>query len=98
RSKRDWSSDVCSSDLAADVIELADHDRDAREILTRAAAHAAASLNAAAQGHVPPIMSAVGGLAHSDRFLRQIRSELAALRPDARSEERRVGKEGGYRC
>ncbi len=69
--------------FAADVIELADHDRAAREILTRAAAHAAASLNAAAQGHVPPIMSAVGGLAHSDRFLRQIRSELAALRPDA---------------
>jgi len=69
--------------FAADVIELADHDRAARKILTRAAAHAAASLSGAAQGHVPPIMSVVGGLAHSDRFLHQIRSELAALRPDA---------------
>ena len=69
--------------FAADVIELADHDRAAREVLTRAAAHAAASLSGAAQGNVPPIMSAVGGLAHSDRFLHQIRSELAALRPDA---------------
>ena len=69
--------------FAADVVELADDDRAARAILTRAAAHAAASLSAAAQGGVPPVLSAAGGLARSERFLHQIRSELAGLRPDA---------------
>src|SRR5699024_4099749 len=68
---------------AADVVELADDDRAARAILTRAAAHAAASLSAAAQGGVPSVLSAAGGLARSERFLHQIRSELAGLRPDA---------------
>jgi|SRR5690625_658289 len=69
--------------FAADVVELANNDRAAHEILTRAAAHAAASLSAAAQENVPPVMSAVGGLANSQGFMHQIRSELAGLRPDA---------------
>src|SRR5699024_2742062 len=47
--------------FAADVVELADDDRAARAILTRAAAHAAASLSAAAQGGVPPVLSAAVG-------------------------------------
>lgn len=70
--------------FAVDVVELANDDLAARETVSRAAAHAAASLNAAAQEEVPPVMSAVGGLVNAGGvFLRQVRSELAALRPEA---------------
>lgn len=70
--------------FAVDVVDLANDDLAARETVSRAAAHAAASLNAAAQEEVPPVMSAVGGLVNAGgAFLRQVRSELAALRPEA---------------
>src|SRR5207245_4932567 len=82
RCYRDWSSDVCSSDLdlvvIGDMLELGVLSADAHEIAGREAARAA------------DVLVGVGGLSET--------IVAAAKRAGvARSEERRVGKEGGGR-
>src|SRR5690606_40483112 len=81
RFSRDWSSDVCSSDLAAvDPLELRRGMVDAVDLLQFLDVHAAAARVRVEAGRDAP----VGGAEFID----------AAAGPDARSEERRVGKEG----
>src|SRR5699024_12099167 len=77
RSKRDWSSDVCSSDLAQPVLR----GRAPRDVTSRA--HLEVDLHALLQGWSAPD-------AAQDRLRTEY---LAHAATHERSEERRVGKE-----
>src|SRR5699024_12105603 len=85
RSKRDWSSDVCSSDLVAD--DGAEHAVQCG--LRVAGIKLSSSVEAAGPGR--DVQSA-GGVSH-----RNDGRVGSADEPQRRSEERRVGKEGGAR-
>src|SRR5206468_10150217 len=94
RSDRDWSSDVCSSDLQSAVVV-----RDA--ILDR---HGADRAGVVLREEVPPVIDIVMGDATSKYIARpgrQLAGEaigiLTVVRIEIRSEERRVGKESGAR-
>src|SRR5207249_8983207 len=83
RSKRDWSSDVCSSDLALDSVRLKGE-----------------SLGFRLVGHVDsPVAGGSGTVEILAHLVFDGRSEkLPQLGESrARSEERRVGKEGRWR-
>src|SRR5699024_12101181 len=90
RSKRDWSSDVCSSDLAAAVESGSEHPI-AKAIVAHAPDHPAAhdfqsEAGMGVSGTVEGHRVSVGRAGDKD---------LGALTDAfARSEERRVGKEG----
>src|SRR5690349_23536121 len=81
RSLRDWSSDVCSSDLSAFGAHR-----------WRWSLH----LNAYLSEALIVTGDSARALEHADRVLRQAR-ETGSMKYEARSEERRVGKEGGCR-
>src|SRR5699024_11226060 len=86
RSKRDWSSDVCSSDLRRkDPDKLPDEEKDK--------APAAPGPRAAKpQPAVEPMM----GIGEVGRFIRALHRRWALEEAEMRrSEERRVGKERG---
>src|SRR5699024_11761266 len=96
RSKRDWSSDVCSSDLDEGCLWLLNEMRKAGEI--PADCHFKVSAHA---GHGNPcsakLLELIG--ANSVNPVRDIQLQmLAAMRQAIRSEERRVGKECSTRC
>src|SRR5207249_8381209 len=91
RSKRDWSSDVCSSDLIAQVL---------LRLLTVLVEDPANHQQIPAEGGLPH--GAVREVAHPARIdtpprehRRDVRARLELNGPDLRSEERRVGKERG---
>src|SRR5207249_5434900 len=83
RSKRDWSSDVCSSDL-----------RKAPRIQSSRLRPAVAHLQRPLPR--PPVRRPSLPSRHWDSLLRR-KSALRKLRRTKRSEERRVGKERRYR-
>src|SRR5699024_11507499 len=96
RSKRDWSSDVCSSDLAQDVLELSgrsgfsrfpviDEDRD--DVVGVVHVKQAVAVPRAKRPEVP-----VAALAEE-----AVRVPETIRLDQLRSEERRVGKEWGRR-
>src|SRR5699024_11834057 len=81
RSKRDWSSDVCSSDLAY-THPTADHHQRTHQLLPRLRAVRRRT------GTVPQVRDSD---LHTPRLTRHKKA------PPPRSEERRVGKEGSTR-
>src|SRR5207249_9216240 len=96
RSKRDWSSDVCSSDLTAAgpyerlFLAAGPYAGDQRDAVDRTTM--VALLQRVPDDSFPELGSALSLLAQGDSL-----RAVAALRLAARSEERRVGKECGYR-
>src|SRR5699024_11533421 len=84
RSKRDWSSDVCSSDLS---------------LVSRALSITVNHLDHPVASHSPiSSRSAPLLLTHSHSTsgqLRQLDTTLSSFSPPKRSEERRVGTESG---
>src|SRR5439155_18162385 len=95
---RDWSSDVCSSDLAARLAFLADE-----ESLAKCQAAQRYAVKGCAVGK-----DRLGGTCHRRIILRRNSGWCNARQPKNRrqyesksrhfrSEERRVGKEGRYR-
>src|SRR5699024_11309982 len=96
RSKRDWSSDVCSSDLAGTR-----HRPWGRLRASPAQASGDAPVRpsplALARTPPPAVRRGAARKLVANRALWHARSRLSALRPlRARSEERRVGKESGW--
>src|SRR5207249_6469276 len=88
RSKRDWSSDVCSSDpwVSASSVVVVGQDRHEVEL---ALAHGLAEPHAVA-GDEEPVVEEVA---------RQRRAGVGGAELDDRSEERRVGRgSGGGGC
>src|SRR5206468_7557802 len=92
-SDRDWSSDVCSSDLANNVYDVTVQVSDGSLIDTQTIAVAVTNVN-----EPPVITSNAGGDTASISIPENSLSvtDVNATDPDglARSEERRVGKEG----
>src|SRR5690606_40028700 len=93
RFSRDWSSDVCSSDLAADS------DREARRLATTQQMSFANLLRGARGLSQPPIddIDSYWSPMEKAQAEKMLARSVIGSR-DTRSEERRVGKEGRSRC
>src|SRR3546814_12494335 len=88
----DWSSDVCSADLAFPLRQPVDNAHDAMGVVVRLPVYSSGPRPSdVAQRRAREI----GALGISMRVRPML---LAALPSDARSEERRVGKEGVRTC
>src|SRR5699024_11992921 len=88
RSKRDWSSDVCSSDLAAD---------DASKVATDYIHDSGGSVTFGKGSSASIVMG--NGLTFNGIKNRTVlwSSSATSMASGSRSEERRVGEEGGAR-
>src|SRR5690606_39868047 len=85
RFSRDWSSDVCSSDLGEDYAEIIIQ---AHAQMSRVAESAAGPLSVGLASQSAPPLESDGGESHAMLLARQLRASF-----EQRSEERRVGKE-----
>src|SRR3546814_11924507 len=86
----DWSSDVCSSDLADDGIQAGDHCRTGERVESRERG-----------GNVPAALRQEGSDSTPDKWQNQDEQEkpcIVHLDCISRSEERRVGKECVSTC
>src|SRR5690606_40940996 len=92
RFSRDWSSDVCSSDLSSKLMCWVALDRAAKLAAIRGDNDLEAKWRAVAEEIESDILT--HGV--DERGVLRQHYETDAL--DARSEERRVGKEGRYSC
>src|SRR5690606_40803459 len=90
RFSRDWSSDVCSSDL----LFLTSLFRRPNSVVTPLASPEAQAARAAVNPNVPPRgISSLDALTQLAAINAQAAAESTAKSDPARSEERRVGKE-----
>src|SRR5690606_40889050 len=86
RFSRDWSSDVCSSDLSINL-------------MFQSFSQLPKELVSILLGNVGTIVSFRVGYSDAELLARQMIGKAISLAPsDLRSEERRVGKECRYRC
>src|SRR3546814_17322242 len=93
----DWSSDVCSSDLLIELIGAEqDAEREAIKLVTQAEAEKKAAIERAAADNASA--DAATYRYEVDAEGQRAINEAANLRSDARSEERRVGKECVSTC
>src|SRR3546814_20366957 len=97
----DWSSDVCSSDLRSEAIQVRSTPRSAaiRVVISHSRADLARSQTIASGVHVLGLRSTAPFASAADALVRQVTTffaDLAGVVP--RSEESRVGNEGVSTC